>query len=110
MKVLINYGLVFAIILFSVYAIISVAAVKNSDTVLCIWMVCVAGYSLMNNVLMDPEQCCTLFAVWYALDVWKRRRSPEPMLPGPDDPPDPPKAAAAKKEVDSTWLAFFWSP
>ena len=99
MKVLINYGLVFAIILFSVYAVISVAAVKNSDTVLCIWMVCVAGYSLMNNVLMDPEQCCTLFAVWYALDVWKRRRSPEPMLPGPDDPPDPPKAAAAKKAV-----------
>ena len=97
MKVLINYGLVFAIILFSVYAIISVAAVKNSDTVLCIWMVCVAGYSLMNNVLMDPEQCCTLLAFWYALDVWKRRRSPEYIYPEPHVPPDPPKASDAKK-------------
>ena len=99
MKVLINYGLVFAIILFSVYAMISVAAVKNSDTVLCIWMVCVAGYSLMNNVLMDPEQCCTLLAFWYALDVWKRRRSPDYIHPEPGDPPDPPRASAAKKAV-----------
>ena len=87
MKVLINYGLVFAIILFAIYAMISVAAVKNRDTVLCIWMVCVAGYSLMNNVLMDPEQCCSLFAFWYALDVWKRRRSPDYLMPLPDRPP-----------------------
>lgn len=86
MKVLINYGLIFAIILFGIYAMISVAAVKNRDTVLCIWMVCVAGYSLMNNVLMDPEQCCTLFAFWYALDVWKRRRTPDYYLPEPDLP------------------------
>ncbi len=70
MKVLINYGLVFAVILFGIYAMISVAAVKNRDTTLCIWMVCIAGYSLMNNVLLDPEQCCTLFAFWYALEVF----------------------------------------
>ncbi|MBR2728342.1 MAG: oligosaccharide flippase family protein [Lachnospiraceae bacterium] len=76
MKVLINYGLVFAIILFGVYAMISVAAVKNGDTVLCIWMVCIAGYSLMNNVLLDPEQCCTLFAFWHALEVWRRKKTP----------------------------------
>ena len=74
MKVLINYGLIFAVILFGIYAMISVAAVKNRDTVLCIWMVCIAGYSLMNNVLMDPEQCCSLFAFWYALDVMRRGR------------------------------------
>ena len=88
MKVLINYGLIFAIILFGIYAMISVAAVKNQDTVLCIWMVCVAGYSLMNNVLMDPEQCCSLFAFWYALDVWKRRRTPDYILPLPERPPE----------------------
>lgn len=86
MKVLINYGLIFAIILFGIYAMISVAAVKNRDTVLCIWMVCIAGYSLMNNVLMDPEQCCSLFAFWYALDIWKRRRTPDYYLPEPDRP------------------------
>ena len=88
MKVLINYGLVFAIILFGIYAMISVAAVKNRDTVLCIWMVCIAGYSLMNNVLMDPEQCCTLFAFWYALDVW-RRKPQKNMPPEPEIPPEP---------------------
>ena len=74
MKVLINYGLIFAVILFSIYAMISVAAVRNRDTVLCIWMLCIAGYSLMNNVLMDPEQCCSLFAFWYALDVMRQNR------------------------------------
>ena len=73
LKILINYGLVFAVFLFGIYALISVAAVMNRDTVLCIWMVCIAGYSLMNNVLLDPEQCCSLFALWYALDVWKAR-------------------------------------
>ena len=81
MKVLINYGLVFAVILFGIYAMISVAAVKNRDTTLCIWMVCIAGYSLMNNVLLDPEQCCTLFAFWYALEVFgigKKKALPPP--------------------------------
>ena len=89
MKVLINYGLVFAIILFGIYAMISVAAVTNQDIVLCIWMVCIAGYSLMNNVLMDPEQCCTLFAFWYALDVWRQKRIDKirrQMLPDPYRP------------------------
>lgn len=73
LKILINYGLVFAVFLFGIYALISVAAVMNRDTVLCIWMVCIAGYSLMNNVLLDPEQCCSLFALWYAIGVWKER-------------------------------------
>lgn len=73
MKILINYGLVFAVILLAIYAMISVAAVRGRDTVLCIWMVCIAGYSLMNNVLLDPHQCCTIFAFWYALDIWKRQ-------------------------------------
>ena len=40
----------------------------------------------MNNVLMDPEQCCSLFAFWYALDIWKRRRTPDYYLPEPDRP------------------------
>ena len=74
MKILINYGLVFAIVLLGIYAMISVAAVKNGDTVLCIWMVCIAGYSLMNNVLLDTEQCCTLFAFWYAIQVWRKKK------------------------------------
>ena len=88
MKILINYGLVFAVILFGIYAMISVAAVKNRDTVLCVWMVCIAGYSLMNNVLLDPEQCCTLFAFWYALEVLgsRRRRAPLPAADGPVPP------------------------
>ena len=83
MKILINYGLVFAIILFGIYAMISVAAVKNRDTVLCIWMVCIAGYSLMNNVLLDTEQCCTLFAFWYAVQVWRKRKTPAGPAPVP---------------------------
>ena len=98
MKVLINYGLVFAIILFGIYAMISVAAVRNQDIVLCIWMVCIAGYSLMNNVLMDVEQCCTLFAFWYAIGVWTFGRRPGGAFPVPDrgrgsGPPDPESAA-----------------
>ncbi len=84
MKVLINYGLVFAIILFGIYAMISVAAVRNRDRVLCIWMVCIAGYSLMNNVLMDPEQCCTLFAFWYAAGILADRRRRQGSGPEPD--------------------------
>lgn len=102
MKVLINYGLVFAIILFGIYAMISVAAVKNRDTVLCIWMVCVAGYSLMNNVLMDPEQCCSLFAFWYALDVWKRRRAPDYLMPLPDRPPEDGSTGQCSVQVSRT--------
>ena len=86
MKVLINYGLVFAVILFGIYAMISVAAVRNRDLVLCIWMVCIAGYSLMNNVLMDPEQCCTLFAFWYAIDVWKNKRAGKASADLPGEP------------------------
>jgi len=94
MKVLINYGLVFAVILFGIYAMISVAAVKNRDTTLCIWMVCIAGYSLMNNVLLDPEQCCTLFAFWYALEVFgigKKKALPPAVRAGggPGDEPWP---------------------
>ena len=74
MKMLINYGLIFSILLFGIFAMISVAAVKNEDTVLCIWMVCIAAYSLMNNVVLNPEQNCSLFAFWYALGVWTQRR------------------------------------
>ena len=97
MKVLINYGLVFAIILFGIYAMISVAAVRNQDIVLCIWMVCIAGYSLMNNVLMDVEQCCTLFAFWYAVGVLTFGRRAGGALTRPDrgrgsGPPDPESA------------------
>ena len=74
MKMLINYGLIFSILLFGIFSLISVAAVKNEDTVLCIWMVCIAAYSLMNNVVLNPEQNCSLFAFWYALGVWTQRR------------------------------------
>ena len=74
MKMLINYGLIFSILLFGFFSLISVAAVKNEDTVLCIWMVCIAAYSLMNNVVLNPEQNCSLFAFWYALGVWTQRR------------------------------------
>ncbi len=74
MKMLINYGLIFSILLFGIFAMISVAAVKNEDTVLCIWMVCIAAYSLMNNVVLNPEQNCSLFAFWYALGVWTQRK------------------------------------
>lgn len=97
MKILINYGLVFAVILFGIYALISVAAVKNRDTTLCIWMVCIAGYSLMNNVLLDPEQCCTLFALWYALEVFgigKKKTLPPPAENGGHGP-----IAAGRKAV-----------
>ncbi|MDO5131718.1 MAG: flippase [Eubacteriales bacterium] len=91
MKILINYGLVFAVFLLGIYAMISVAAVRNRDTVLCIWMVCIAGFSLMNNVLYDPEQCCTLFAFWYAAGIWKRygRGSRMRNARGSGMPPDP---------------------
>ena len=74
MKMLINYGLIFSILLFGIFSLISVAAVKNEDTVLCIWMVCIAAYSLMNNVVLNPEQNCSLFAFWYAIGVWTQRR------------------------------------
>lgn len=74
MKMLINYGLIFSILLFGIFAMISVAAVKNEDTVLCIWMVCIAAYSLMNNVVLNPEQNCSLFAFWYAIGVWTQRK------------------------------------
>ena len=74
MKMLINYGLIFSILLFGIFSLISVAAVKNEDTVLCIWMVCIAAYSLMNNVVLNPEQNCSLFAFWYALGVWTQRK------------------------------------
>ena len=119
MKVLINYGLVFAIILFGIYAMISVAAVRNQDIVLCIWMVCIAGYSLMNNVLMDVEQCCTLFAFWYAVGVLTFGRRAGGALTRPDrgrgsGPPDPESAPGgflpAASMLSGTGDKFFCSP
>ena len=56
------------------YSIILYAAVIERDKVLIIWMICIAVYSMFNNLLLSPTENGSILAIWYALDLIKWHR------------------------------------
>ena len=50
------------------------AAIIEHDKLLTIWLICVAVYSIFNNLLLSPMENGSLFAIWYAIDLIKWHR------------------------------------
>ena len=52
------------------------AAVFENDQVLVIWMICIALYSIFNNLLLSLAENAGLLAIWYAADLltWHRKK------------------------------------
>ena len=71
MKNLINYGLIVFILILLLYSVMLYAAILEHDKLLTIWLICVAVYSVFNNMLLSPVENGSLFAIWYAIDLIK---------------------------------------
>ncbi len=67
MKNMMNYGLVFLILLLAMYSMMFYASVKEQDAVLSIWMLCAAAYSVFNNFIISPVENASFLALWYGL-------------------------------------------
>lgn len=76
-KNLINYGLIVFIVILAMYSVMLYAAIIEHDKLLAIWLICVAFYSLFNNMLLSPAENGSLFAIWYAIDLIKWHREKE---------------------------------
>ena len=76
MKNLINYGLIVFILILVLYSVMLYAAVIEHDKLLTIWLICVAVYSVFNNLLLSPMENGSLFAIWYAIDLikWHKKK------------------------------------
>ena len=74
MKNLINYGLIVFILILVLYSVMLYAAIIEHDKLLTIWLICVAVYSLFNNLLLSPMENGSMFAIWYAIDLIKWHR------------------------------------
>ena len=75
MKNLLNYGIIFMILLLALYMMMSYAAVISQDLVLCIWMLCAALYSVFNNFMISPVENASLLGIWYAAGLIRENRS-----------------------------------
>ena len=76
-KNLLNYGLIVLIMILVYYSVILYAAIIERDKVLAIWLICIAVYSMFNNLLLSPAENGSLLAIWYALDLIKWHRQKE---------------------------------
>jgi hypothetical protein len=76
-KNLINNGLIVLLLILAVYSVMLYAAILEHDKLLTIWLICVAAYSLFNNLLLYPVENGSLFAIWYAIDLikWHRKKA-----------------------------------
>ena len=75
MKNLLSLGVIFMILLLALYAMMSYSAVRTRDRVLCIWMLCVALYSIFNNYMISPVENTSILAIWYAASALGERRA-----------------------------------
>ena len=73
-KNLLNYGVIVLILILIYYSVILYAAIIERDKVLAIWLICIAFYSMFNNLLLSPTENGSMLAIWYALDLirWHR--------------------------------------
>ena len=76
MKNLLNFGVIVFVLILIMYSIMLYAAIVEHDTMLAIWLICVAIYSIFNNMLLSPKENGSLFAIWYAIDLlhWHRKK------------------------------------
>ena len=70
-KDMIYYGLIVFIIILLVYSVMLYASVLENDKTLAIWLVCIALYSMFNNLLLSPAENAAMFGIWYAVDLLK---------------------------------------
>ena len=75
-KNLLGYGLIVFIMIILYYTIITYASVLENDQVLAIWMLCIALYSIFNNLMLSVSENAGLLAIWYALGLlkWHRKK------------------------------------
>ena len=75
-KNLLVYGLIVFVMIILFYTFIMYAAILENDQVLAIWMLCIALYSIFNNLLLSVSENTALLAVWYALGLvkWHRKK------------------------------------
>ena len=75
-KNLLGYGLIVFIMIILYYTIITYASVLENDQVLAIWMLCIALYSIFNNLMLSVSENAALLAIWYALGLlkWNRKK------------------------------------
>ena len=75
-KNLLGYGLIVFIMIILYYTIITYASVLENDQVLAIWMLCIALYSIFNNLMLSVSENAGLLAIWYALGLlkWNRKK------------------------------------
>ncbi len=76
MKILINYGILVLIAVLVMYGVMMYAAIISRDKMLAIWLVCIAFYSMFNNLLLSPIENGAMFALWYAVNLikWKKKK------------------------------------
>ena len=75
-KNLLGYGVIVFIMIILFYTIITYASVLENDQVLAIWMLCIALYSIFNNLMLSVSENAALLAIWYALGLlkWNRKK------------------------------------
>ena len=58
------------------YTVIMYAAILENDRVLAIWMLCMAIYSIFNNLLLSVSENAAFLAIWYAAGLlkWHRKK------------------------------------
>ena len=76
-KDMIYYGLIVFVMILLFYSVMLYASVLENDRTLAIWLICIALYSMFNNLLLLPAENATLFGIWYALDLIKWHRKKE---------------------------------
>lgn len=73
-KVLLQDGIIVFLLIILLYCIIFYAAVVGRDKVLCIWLFCVAVYSVFNNMMINPVSNGSILSIWYVLELLRRHR------------------------------------
>lgn len=75
-KNLLGFGLIVFVMIILYYTVIMYAAILENDRVLAIWMLCIAIYSIFNNLLLSVSENAAFLAIWYAAGLlkWHRKK------------------------------------
>lgn len=80
MKNLLKFGLIYTVLLMIVFSLMFRAAVLAGDRVMCIWLFCVAVYSLFNNNMTSLVSNCSVLYIWTAVRILRDRERHLPFL------------------------------
>ena len=75
-KNLILYGIVVFAVIIAMYTVMTYAALIEHDTVLVIWLLTIAIYSMYNNNLLSPAENVSVLAFCYCMQLlsWHKRK------------------------------------